>query len=141
MNEIVLTSVGTLLAYMASKNYFIPWIIKGWEWIINKKNDLDKKQLDVVDEIHKVRMNENEYYEETFNTLLGQIEKLENELKLYSNELTNLRNEILLLNSKLYKKSMIILDLQKRCCLNEHCKDRICCENKIEKLVTDETEG
>ena len=51
MNEIVLTSVGTLLAYMASKNYFIPWIIKGWEWIINKKNDLDKKQLDVVDEI------------------------------------------------------------------------------------------
>ena len=83
MNEIVLTSVGTLFAYIASKDYFIPWIIKLWEWIRNKKNDLDQKQLDVVDEIHKVRMNENEYYEETFNTLLGQIEKLENELKNY----------------------------------------------------------
>lgn len=137
INEIVLTSVGTLFAYIASKDYFIPWIIKLWEWIRNKKNDLDQKQLDVVDEIHKVRMNENEYYEETFNTLLGQIEKLENELKNYSSELTNLRNEILLLNSKLYKKSMIILDLQKRCCLKENCKERICCENKIDNLVTE----
>lgn len=141
MNEIVLTSVGTLFAYIASKDYFIPWIVKLWEWIRKKKNDLDKKQLDVVDEIHKVRMNENEYYEETFNTLLGQIERLEGELKNYAEELSTLRNEILMLNSKLYKKSMIILDLQKRCCLNEHCKERVCCENKIEKLVTDEIEG
>lgn len=137
MNEIVLTSVGTLFAYIASKDYFIPWIIKLWEWIRKKKNDLDKKQLDVVDEIHKVRMNENEYYEETFNTLLGQIERLESELKNYAEELSTLRNEILMLNSKLYKKSMIILDLQKRCCLNEHCKDRVCCENKIDNLVTE----
>lgn len=141
MNEIVLTSVGTLFAYIASKDYFIPWIVKLWEWIRKKKNDLDKKQLDVIDEIHKVRMNENEYYEETFNTLLGQIERLEGELKNYAEELSTLRNEILMLNSKLYKKSMIILDLQKRCCLNEHCKERVCCENKIEKLVTDEIEG
>ena len=39
MNEIVLTSVGTLFAYIASKDYFIPWIIKLWEWVKNKKND------------------------------------------------------------------------------------------------------
>lgn len=134
-NEIVLTSVGTLIAYLASKNYFIPWIIKGWEWITKKKKELDQKNLDITDEIHKIRMNENEYYEETFNTLLGQIEKLEKELKTYSDELSNLRNEILLLNSQLYKKSMIILDLQKRCCLNEQCPSRICCENKLETLI------
>lgn len=140
-DSLFLTAIGSVITFIMAQKWLLPLLIKGWEWIINKKNDLDKKQLDVVDEIHKVRMNENEYYEETFNTLLGQIEKLENELKLYSNELTNLRNEILLLNSKLYKKSMIILDLQKRCCLNEYCKDRICCENKIEKLVTNETEG
>ena len=126
MNEIVLTSVGTLFAYIASKDYFIPWIIKLWEWVKNKKNDLDQKQLDVVDEIHKVRMNENEYYEETFNTLLGQIERLETELKSYSNELSKLRNEI--------------LHLQKKCCLNENCKMRVCCENKIETLIDNEVE-
>lgn len=140
MNEIVLTSVGTLFAYIASKDYFIPWIIKLWEWVKHKKNDLDQKQLDVVDEIHKVRMNENEYYEETFNTLLGQIERLETELKSYSNELSKLRNEILQLNAKLYNKSIIILDLQKKCCLNENCKMRVCCENKIETLIDNEVE-
>ena len=137
-NEIVLTSVGTLITYLASKNYFIPWFIKGWEWITNKKKEIDQKNLDITDEIHKIRMNENEYYEETFNTLLGQIERLESELKIYSNELSKLRNEILQLNAKLYNKSIIILDLQKKCCLNENCKMRVCCENKIETLIDNE---
>lgn len=138
MNEtdsLILTSIGSIIAFIASKKWVFPLFVQLWDWMINKKNDLDQKQLDVVDEIHKVRMNENEYYEETFNTLLGQIEKLEDELKSYSNELTKLRNEILQLNAKLYNKSIIILDLQKKCCLNENCKMRVCCENKIETLI------
>ena len=137
MNDnIIITSIGTLVSYLLAQKWIFPLFVKLWEWLRNKKNDLDKKQLDVVDEIHKVRMNENEYYEETFNTLLGQIERLEGELKSYAEELSTLRNEILMLNSKLYRKSVIILDLQKRCCLNEQCKHRVCCENKIDNLVT-----
>ena len=134
-DSIILASIGSIIAFIASKKWIFPLFIKLWDWIINKKKDFDQKNLDVTDEIHKIRMNENEYYEETFNTLLGQIEKLEDELKLYSNELTKLRNEILQLNAKLYNKSIIILDLQKKCCLNENCKMRVCCENKIETLI------
>ena len=136
----ILTVIGSIISFMAAQKWIFPLIVKFWEWVKHKKNDLDQKQLDVVDEIHKVRMNENEYYEETFNTLLGQIERLETELKSYSNELSKLRNEILQLNAKLYNKSIIILDLQKKCCLNENCKMRVCCENKIETLIDNEVE-
>lgn len=134
-DSIILASIGSIITFITAQKWIFPLFIKLWDWIINKKKDFDQKNLDVTDEIHKIRMNENEYYEETFNTLLGQIEKLEDELKLYSNELTKLRNEILQLNAKLYNKSIIILDLQKKCCLNENCKMRVCCENKIETLI------
>lgn len=136
-DSVILASIGSIIAYLGAQKWIFPLIGKLWCWLINKKREIDKKNIDITDEIHKIRMNENEYYEETFNTLLGQIERLEGELKNYADELSNLRNEILMLNSKLYKKSMIILDLQKRCCLNEHCKDRVCCENKIDNLVTE----
>lgn len=134
-DSIILTSMGSIIAFITAQKWIFPLFIKLWDWIINKKKEIDQKNLDVTDEIHKIRMNENEYYEETFNTLLGQIEKLEDELKSYSNELTKLRNEILQLNAKLYNKSIIILDLQKKCCLNENCNMRVCCENKIETLI------
>ena len=134
-DSIILTSMGSIIAFITAQKWIFPLFIKLWDWIINKKKEIDQKNLDVTDEIHKIRMNENEYYEETFNTLLCQIEKLEDELKSYSNELTKLRNEILQLNAKLYNKSIIILDLQKKCCLNENCKMRVCCENKIETLI------
>lgn len=134
-DSIILASMGSIIAFITAQKWIFPLFIKLWDWIINKKKEIDQKNLDVTDEIHKIRMNENEYYEETFNTLLGQIEKLEDELKSYSNELTKLRNEILQLNAKLYNKSIIILDLQKKCCLNENCKMRVCCENKIETLI------
>lgn len=134
-DSIILASIGSIITFITAQKWIFPLFIKLWDWIINKKKDFDQKNLDVTDEIHKIRMNENEYYEETFNTLLGQIEKLETELKSYSNELTKLRNEILQLNAKLYNKSIIILDLQKKCCLNENCKMRVCCENKIETLI------
>ena len=134
-DSIILASIGSIITFITAQKWIFPLFIKLWDWIINKKKDFDQKNLDVTDEIHKIRMNENEYYEETFNTLLGQIEKLEYELKSYSNELTKLRNEILQLNAKLYNKSIIILDLQKKCCLNENCKMRVCCENKIETLI------
>lgn len=134
-DSIILASIGSIITFITAQKWIFPLFIKLWDWIINKKKDFDQKNLNVTDEIHKIRMNENEYYEETFNTLLGQIEKLEDELKSYSNELTKLRNEILQLNAKLYNKSIIILDLQKKCCLNENCKMRVCCENKIETLI------
>lgn len=134
-DSIILASIGSIITFITAQKWIFPLFIKLWDWIINKKKEIDQKNLDVTDEIHKIRMNENEYYEETFNTLLGQIERLETELKSYSNELSKLRNEILQLNAKLYNKSIIILDLQKKCCLNENCKMRVCCENKIETLI------
>lgn len=137
-NEIVLTSVGTIFAYLASKNYFIPWIIKFWDWINKKKKENDDRNINLSDTIHKMKMNENEYYEKTFTTLLSQIDSLEQQLKDYARELEELRSEILHLNAKLYKKSLVIVDLQKKCCLNKNCAERVCCENKIEDLIENE---
>ena len=85
-----------------------------------------------------MKMNENEYYEETFNTLLGQISSLEDQLKEYAKELSALRSEILQLNAKLYNKAMVIVELQKKCCARaEFCPNREFCENSIKKLDED----
>lgn len=135
----IITACASILGYISSKQYFIPWIVQLYNWLKNKKDEIDEKQIDVTNEIHKIKLNEVEYYEKTFETLLHQIEELEDQLKDYSNELKELRSTILNLNAKLYNKSMVILDLQKKCCLNEDCPNRICCENKIQNLNSNET--
>lgn len=100
-----------------------------------EKNETENRTFDVGAEVHKMKMNESEYYEETFNTLLGQISSLEDQLKEYAKELSALRSEILQLNAKLYNKAMVIVELQKKCCARaEFCPNREFCENSIKKL-------
>lgn len=133
-NEIVLTSVGTIFAYIASKNYFIPWIIKIWDWIIKKKKDFDDKNVDASEEILDYKKSTVEVQEKQFQVLLNQITQLEEELMKYSDELKTLRTTILRLNSRLYDKSLLIAELQKKSCCIESCPHRQLCENKLDEI-------
>ena len=106
-----------------------------------EKEQSEDRSLDVGQEISKLKLTEVERYEKTFETLLNQIEDLENELKSYSKELQELRNTILKLNSKLYHKSLVISDLQKKCCENaETCKNRVICKNYLCEVLEKEKE-
>ena len=136
--EILTFSLYSVIAFFVGKEFFLPQLNKLYKWLKKEKNETENRTFDVGQEVHKMKMNENEYYEETFNTLLGQISSLEDQLKEYAKELSALRSEILQLNAKLYNKAMVIVELQKKCCARaEFCPNREFCENSIKKLDED----
>lgn len=137
---VVLTSVSTIVLMLGGKELLLPNLLKLIDWFRGNKNNAEDRKLDVTSEISKLKLTEVERYEKTFETLLNQINSLEEELKSYASELSELRNTILKLNGKLYEKTMIIADLQKHCCLVPDCKNRVACENKILNLIDNEIE-
>lgn len=106
----------------------------------SEKEHSEDRSLDVGQEISKLKLTEVERYEKTFETLLNQVEDLEQQLKDYSKELQELRNTILKLNAKLYQKSLVISDLQKMCCARENCPERISCRNYLCDVIDNEEE-
>lgn len=135
MNEInAFESIGvaiiSIITFICGQKWVWPLIVKGYNWF----KDREDKQIDTLEEIQSIKMNETAYYEKTFQTLLNQIQSLEIELNSYATELEKLRNTILRLNSKLYKKSMTIAQMQPLCCAREDCGMRIFCQNYIENI-------
>lgn len=126
-------AVLTLITYLCSQKWVFPFISKCWNWV----KDREQKQIDTLEEINQLKMTENDYYAKTFETLLNQIQSLEEELNSYATELEKLRNTILRLNSKLYKKTMTIAQMQPLCCAREDCQMRIYCQNYIENIEED----
>lgn len=136
--EIITLSIYSVMAFFVTKEFFLPQLNKLYKWLKTEKHETENRTFQVGEEVHKMKMNDVEYYQETFNTLLGQISSLEDQLNEYSKELSALRSEILQLNAKLYNKAMVIVELQKRCCAKaETCPDREFCENSIKKLNED----
>ena len=139
--DVILASLGSIVAYVLSKEFFLPQIVKLINWIRSEKERSEDRNIDVGEEISKLKLTEVERYEKTFETLLNQIEDLEQQLKDYSKELQELRNTVLKLNAKLYHKSLLISDLQKKCCNREDCPDRISCKNYICEVIDNEEEN
>ena len=136
--DVILACLGSIVAYVLSKEFFLPQIVKLINWMRSEKEHSEDRSLDVGQEISKLKLTEVERYEKTFETLLNQVEDLEQQLKDYSKELQELRNTILKLNSKLYHKSLIISDLQKKCCNRDDCPDRIVCKNYLCEVIDEE---
>ena len=139
--QLILASAGSIVAFILSKEFFIPQIVRLINWMRSEKEYSENRSIDVGNEISKLKLTEVERYEKTFETLLNQIEDLEQQLQSYSKELQELRSTILKLNSKLYHKSLVISELQKKCCNRENCKDRLACENYICEVIENEEEN
>ena len=127
--EIITLSIYSVIAFFVGKEFFLPQLNKLYKWLKTEKNETEDRTFQVGEEVHKMKMNDVEYYQETFNTLLGQISSLEDQLNEYSKELSELRSEILQLNAKLYNKAMVIVELQKNCCERDNCPERISCKH------------
>ena len=136
--DVILASLGSIVAYVLSKEFFIPQIVKLINWMRSEKECSEDRTLDVGQEISKLKLTEVERYEKTFETLLNQIEDLEQQLQSYSKELQELRTTILKLNAKLYHKSLVISDLQKMCCSRENCPQRVSCKNYLCDVIDEE---
>ena len=138
--DVILACLGSIVAFVLSKEFFLPQIVKLINWMRTEKEHSEDRSLDVGEEISKLKLTEVERYEKTFETLLNQIEDLEQQLKDYSKELQELRNTILKLNAKLYQKSLVISDLQKMCCARENCPQRVSCRNYLCDVIDNEEE-
>ena len=136
--DVLLASFGSIVAFVLSKEFFLPQIVKLINWMRSEKEHSEDRSLDVGQEISKLKLTEVERYEKTFETLLNQVEDLEQQLNSYSKELQELRNTILKLNAKLYQKSLIISDLQNKCCERENCPERISCKNYLCDVIDEE---
>ena len=136
--ETITFIIYSVLAFFVGKEFFLPQLNKLYKWLKNEKNETEDRTFQVGEEVHKMKMNDVEYYQETFNTLLGQINSLEDQLNEYSKELSELRNTILKLNAKLYQKSLVISDLQNKCCERENCPQRVSCKNYICDVIDEE---
>ena len=134
--EAIGVCIATLVTYICGQKWVLPWLSKIWNWF----QERNQKQIDTLGEIQDIKLTETEYYSKTFDTLLNQIQSLEEELNNYASELEKLRTTILRLNAKLYKKSMVISQMQPMCCAREDCGMRIYCQNYIEN-VTDNGES
>lgn len=128
--EAIGVAIISIITFICGQKWIWPLIVKGYNWF----KDREDKQIDTLEEIQSIKMNETAYYEKTFQTLLNQIQSLELELNSYATELEKLRNTILRLNSKLYKKSLTIAQMQPLCCAREDCGMRIFCQNYIENI-------
>ena len=136
--ETITFIIYSVLAFFVGKEFFLPQLNKLYKWLKTEKNETEDRTFQLGEEVHKMKMNDVEYYQETFNTLLGQINSLEDQLNEYSKELSELRNTILKLNAKLYQKSLVISDLQNKCCERENCPQRVSCKNYICDVIDEE---
>lgn len=136
--QLILASIGGIITFVLSKEFFIPQIVRLINWMRDEKEHSENRSIDVGQEISKLKLTEIERYEKTFETLLNQIEDLEQQLQSYSKELQELRSTILKLNSKLYHKSLVISELQKKCCNREDCPDRLVCKNFLCDVIDEE---
>lgn len=139
--QLILASIGGIITFVLSKEFFIPQIVKLINWMRDEKEHSENRSIDVGNEISKLKLTEVERYEKTFETLLNQIEDLEQQLQSYSKELQELRSTILKLNSKLYHKSLVISELQKKCCNRDDCTERIICKNFLCEMIENEEEN
>lgn len=137
MNEtdsIILASIGSIITYLCAQKWIFPLIVKCLNFLTKKKKEFDKKNFDGSKELFNYKKNVIETQEQQFQVLLNQITNLEEELQKYANELERLRTTILRLNSKLYDKSLLIAELQKKSCCVESCPHRELCKNNLEEI-------
>ena len=131
--EVIGVAIASIVTFLGGQKWIWPLIVKCWNWL----KDREDKQIDTLEEIQSIKMTEQEYYKQTFQTLLNQITSLEEELQSYSAELEKLRATILRLNAKLYDKSLLISQLQSKCCERLDCPNRIACKNYCEEIIND----
>lgn len=138
--QTIITAVSTLCAWLISKKWLLPYIVKAWEWLKERKHKQDNDNIDATKELTAIKKESNEVYESQIKFLTTQVEHLENELLQFQNQLEILRKKILELNQKLFHKSMLIDKLKNLCCKNKHCKMRIYCDDSDFCITTNEVE-
>lgn len=138
MNDIsqtIITIISTIFGWLIANHTIFPVIT---EWYQNWKRQKKKDKYDTANEVLEIKDAAMEVSEKQFTVLLNQITSLEEELQNYAAELQKLRTTILRLNAKLYDKSLLITELQKKCCEDMECPHRIACKNYLCNMIPED---
>lgn len=134
--QTIITGITAIFTYIISKKYLFKYIIQFIEWLFNFKKDFDKKNVDASKELLEIKDSSNNVYENQIIFLTEQVKTFEerinfkqNELNKYLDELSELRQKILVLQKDVYNNQVQIAQLKSMYCGNISCQARINCDN------------
>lgn len=131
MEQTIGTAIIGICGWLAGEKFLFPWIVKGWDWIRGKKKEFDDENVDASKEILDIKQQSQEVYESQINFLMNQIDRLEQEINSHQEQLSKMRSMVLELNSRLFKKDVLIGKLRELCCANAGCKFRVLCTDDV----------
>ena len=120
----VVLSIG---GWIAGQKFLLPHLVKGWNWIRGRKKEFDDQNVDASKNILDIKLQNQEVYESQITFLMNQIDRLEHEINNHQEQLGKMRSMVLELNSRLFKKDILIGKLRELCCANADCKFRVMC--------------
>ena len=133
MENIIITGIGSIVAWLAAQKWVFPLIVQLWSWLI----DNGRRNIDTGKELKDIEQRANSTYEDQITFLVNQVDHLEKQLQQYSEQLEKLRATILDLNQRLFQKSMTISKLRQLACNNRDCPNRAFCTEDIIGLDSD----
>lgn len=123
MENIIITGIGSIVAWLSVQKWVFPLIVQLWNWLI----DNGRRNIDTGKELKDIEQKANSTYEDQITFLVNQVDHLEKQLQQYSEQLEKLRATILDLNQRLFQKSMTISKLRQLACTNRDCPNRAFC--------------
>ena len=133
MENIIITGIGSIVAWLAAQKWVFPLIAQLWSWLI----DNGRRNIDTGRELKDIEQKANSTYEDQITFLVSQVDHLEKQLQQYSEQLEKLRATILDLNQRLFQKSMTISKLRQLACRNRDCPNRAFCTEDMMGLDSD----
>lgn len=138
MEQTIGTIVLSISGWLVGQKFLLPYLIKGWDWIRGKKKEIDDQNVDASKSILDIKLQSQEVYESQINFLMNQIDRLEQEINNHQGQLQKMRSMVLELNSRLFKKDILIGKLRELCCANADCKFRVLCtDDNCSNLILD----
>lgn len=138
MEQTIGTIILSIGGWLAGQKFLLPLLVKGWDWLRGKKKEFDDENVDASKSILDIKQQSQEVYESQINFLMNQIDRLEQEINNHQGQLQKMRSMVLELNSRLFKKDILIGKLRELCCANADCKFRVMCtDDNCSNLVID----
>ncbi len=132
----IATALGSIIAWITSKKFIFPYLVKIYEWLKNRKKEQDKENVDSSKELLDIKEKSNDVYQNQIEFTVNQINKLQTlltekqtEINDYINQLSELRTQIVKLQKELSEEQMRSNKLSSLVCCNSDCKCRQTCKD------------
>lgn len=92
--QVLITSISAIFAYILSKRYLFKYIVKFFKWLLNIKQEFDKRNVDASKEILNIKDRNNDIYENQIEFLTAQVKAFEERINFKQQELNKYLDEL-----------------------------------------------